>query len=233
MVVQVHESSPAKLPKFQDIDSRGRVYRYIDWHSFNQAKPDFVATFTTAGAAKRRFILIETKRSLKQLDYSQMAACLRKLLVGEEWSIWQPVGTALAQTITVQKTAKKPTNSVIAVPAIEVVYENQELIETLLGEEGKKVLGKTLVLIDNTARKFKWPLHKIEIQRASDIEVNNWNYVLLVLFFDSDFDTADEYLHLLYGELDGLATTLTSEEQDILQRSIYFDVETTAMVSSS
>jgi len=113
-----------------------------------------------------------------------------------------------------------------------ISYINQDTIETLLGEKGKKVLGKTLVLIGNTARKFKWPLHKIEVQCVSDIEVKDWNYVLVVLSFDSDFDTADEYLHLLYRELDSLVTTLTYEEQDILQGLIYFDVETTAMVSS-
>ena len=74
------------------------------------------------------------------------------------------------------------------------------------------------MLIINIAKKFKWPLHKIEIQRASDIEVRNWNCVLLVLFFSSDFDAADEYLHLLYAELDGLAAVLTPEEQDVINK---------------
>ncbi len=116
---------------------------------------------------------------------------------------------------------------------IHISYIGQDAIEALLGAEGKKVLGKTLVLIGNTARRLKWPIRRLEIQYVSDIEVKDWNYVLLVLFFDSDLDAADKYLHLLYGELDSLATTLTSKEQDILQRLIYFDVETNAMVSSS
>ena len=118
-------------------------------------------------------------------------------------------------------------------PDIHISYINQDAIETLLGEEGKKVLQKTLELICNTARKFNWPLSKIELQCTSDIEVKNWNYILLALYFESDFDTADKYLNLLYVELDSLATTLTDEEQDILQRLVYFDVETIAMVSSS
>jgi hypothetical protein len=116
---------------------------------------------------------------------------------------------------------------------IHISYINQDAIEALLGEVGKEVLKKTLGLIKNTASKFKWPLHKIELQYTSDIEVENWNYVLLVLSFESDFDTADEYLNLLDGELDRLATTMTDEEQDILQRLLYFDVETTTIVSSS
>ena len=114
-----------------------------------------------------------------------------------------------------------------------ISYINQDTVETLLGEKGKKVLGETIVLIGNAARKFKQPLHKIEVQCVSDIEVKDWNYVLVVLSFDSDFDTANEYLHLLYRELDSLVTTLTYEEQNILQGLIYFDVETTAIISSS
>lgn len=116
---------------------------------------------------------------------------------------------------------------------ILISYADQSAVEALLEEQGKKVLRKTLMLINNTAREFKWPLNKIEIQCASDIEVKNWNYVLLVLFFNSSFDTANECLHLLYGKLDGLATSLISQEQDILRKLIYFDVETTTMVSSS
>lgn len=116
---------------------------------------------------------------------------------------------------------------------IQLSYINQDAIEALLGEEGKKVLHKSLELICEIARKFRWALSKIELQCSSDIEVKNWNYVLLVLSFESDIDTANEYLNLLYGELDRLATTLTDEEQDILRRLIYFDVETTAIVSSS
>ncbi len=234
MVVETREYGSTKLYTLHNVDKKETVHRYSQWRYFGQAKPDIIVTFTSSDRDARRAILfVEIKKSFEQSSYKQMTAYLQKILLDKERPIWQPIVTAHIKGTLTPRAIEELSESTIATPAIDVVYENQEVVETLLGEEGKKVLRKTLVHIERVARKFKWPLHKIKIQRASDIEVKNWNYVLLVLFFGSSFDAANEYLHLLYVELDGLATTLTSEEQDILQRLIYFDVETTAMVSSS
>ncbi|MFH0846537.1 MAG: hypothetical protein V1894_00560 [Chloroflexota bacterium] len=234
MAVETREYGSTKRYVLHDVDKKETVHRYSHWRSFGQAKSDIIVTFTSSDRDARRAILfVEIKKSFEQSSYKQMTAYVQKLLLDNERPIWQPIVIAHLKGLLTPRAMGKLSESTLASPAIDVIYENRELVETLLGEQGKKVLRKTLVLIDNVARKFKWPLHRIEIQRASDVEVKNWNYVLLVLFFNSDFDTADGYLNLLYGELDSLATTLASEEQDILRRLIYFDVETTAMVSIS
>lgn len=116
---------------------------------------------------------------------------------------------------------------------ISISYINQDATEKLLGEKGKRVLSEALVVITSTAKKFKWPLSNIEITFASDVEVENWDYILLTLSFDTDFDTADRCLHLLYTELDKYTLSLTQDEREILQRLVYFDVKTTTLVSSS
>ena len=114
-----------------------------------------------------------------------------------------------------------------AIPKTEIVYKSPESVEALLGDEGKHVLEKVIGLIENASQKQDWPLTRVEVNHVEDAQVENWQYVLIVLIFDCNFDAADEYLHNFYEQLDSLTDVLGNEEQNILQRKLFFDVETT------
>ena len=176
----------------------------------------------------------------KKISFTDIRTCFEQIPYKQKVALYYWNTTSIRKSLPIFLTEQTIVDTIQRLERLDragtdinISYINQAAIETLLGEDGKKVLQKTIELICNTARKFKWPLYKIELQCTSDIEIKNWSYILLVLYFESDFDTADEYLNLLYVELDNLATTLTDKEQDILQRLVYFDVETIAIVSSS
>lgn len=107
-----------------------------------------------------------------------------------------------------------------------VMYKKQEAIEALLGDKGKHVLSRVIELIEGASLKSGWPLRHVEVAHVEDAEVENWQYALMTLVFDSDFEVADEYLHNFYNKLDSLADALDVEGQDILQRKLFFDVAT-------
>lgn len=115
----------------------------------------------------------------------------------------------------------------ITTPKTKVVYKKQEAIEALLGDRGKHVLRRVIDLMEDTSREQNWPLTHVEVSPIEDAEVESWQYILIVLVFDCDFEVADEYLHNFYHELDSLIDAVNSEEQDILQRKLFFDVATT------
>ena len=58
-------------------------------------------------------------------------------------------------------------------------------------------------------------------------------YVLVLLVFTCDFDTADRHLHELYNQIDMLTPKLSDEQQEVLRRMIFFDIETEASISSA
>lgn len=115
---------------------------------------------------------------------------------------------------------------VVSAPTTQVSFQNRSSIETLLGYKGERLLEKLIVLIEGMSLKQDWPLIRIEVRHMKDVEVRDWRYILLILVFDSDFDSADKYLHNLYERLDLLTDTLGQEEQDIFRRMIFFDVAT-------
>ncbi|MDO8636189.1 MAG: hypothetical protein Q7R34_08100, partial [Dehalococcoidia bacterium] len=71
-----------------------------------------------------------------------------------------------------------------------------------------------------------WPLTRMEVRYVVDPEVKGWEYVLLVPMFSCSFDVADGYLHELYTYMDAMGEELSKEESEILQKLIFFDVET-------
>lgn len=115
----------------------------------------------------------------------------------------------------------------ITTPKTRVVYKKQKTIEALLGDRGKHVLQRVIGLIEDASQEQSWPLTHVEVTPIEDAEVENWQYILIVLVFDCDFEVADDYLHNFYYELDSLLDAVSSEEQDILQRELFFDVATT------
>lgn len=115
----------------------------------------------------------------------------------------------------------------ITVPRIRVVHKKRASVDALLGDKGRLLLANVIDLAEDASLKQNWPLNHVEVIYVEDAEVENWQYVLILLVFDCYFEGADEYLYNFYEELDTLADALDSEEQDILQRKLFFDVATT------
>jgi hypothetical protein len=108
---------------------------------------------------------------------------------------------------------------------IDIVYKDQAAITSFLGNLGVGVLNKVTELICEKRDKDNWPIIRLEIILKTDIEDRNWNFILVNLVFDSDFKTADNYIHQLYKNIDELCSSISEAEQDILQKAIYLDVE--------
>jgi len=112
-------------------------------------------------------------------------------------------------------------------PRTRVVHMKRASVDALLGNKGRRLLTDVIDLAEDASLKQNWPLNHMEVIYVEDAEVENWQYVLILLVFDCDFKGADECLHNFYEELDSLANALDSEKQDILQRKLFFDVATT------
>jgi len=116
---------------------------------------------------------------------------------------------------------------IVLAPKTQVLFQNRASTETLLGDKGKRLLERLISLIEDTSCEKNWPLIRVEVNCIKDVEVRDWQYILLILVFDSDFDSADKYLRDFYKILNLLTDTLDKEEQDIFRRMLYFDVGTT------
>lgn len=121
---------------------------------------------------------------------------------------------------------------VIKKPFINVSYINHDSIDNLLGIKGKITLGKVINLIQKEAEKEDWPLTKIEVHYRTNPEVEDWEYLVIVLYYDSSFEDANKYLNLLYTRLDDMAEGFNPDEKDILAELIYIDIRTNNDISS-
>lgn len=116
---------------------------------------------------------------------------------------------------------------------INVSYINHDSIDNLLGIKGKITLGKVINLIQRVAEEENWPLAKIEVHYKKEPDVQDWEYVVIALDYDSSFEDADKYLNLLYTRLDDMAEGFNPDEKDILAELIYIDIRTSNEISSS
>lgn len=111
-------------------------------------------------------------------------------------------------------------------PSLKLTYNDRVSIYSYLGVVGMDLLDKILVLVNYQRKDFNWPLSEVTIFRTHDPEINNREYVLVLFVFNSDFETADKYLHDFYRILDIAVKKLTEEENNILQGKIFFDIKT-------
>jgi len=192
-----------------------------------KAKVDFII----ADTAKGSFVVAEMKRSVGRVGARQIAPYLRKPVIAGDLYILPPETDVYHRRIFVHKGIEALPKLVKVARPIEIAYPNQALVETLLGSKGKHVLEKVFDLIRDAAE-LDWPLDKVEAHYVCDSEVEDWEYVLLLLVFNCDFDTADRHLHELYNQIDMISGELSDEEQEVLRRMIFFDIETKATVPS-
>lgn len=203
MTVQTYKSIPIKPYELQGLDKRGRVFGYIDWQRLFRGKHDFVI----ANKVGARFNFLELKENIYQVAAGQISAYLKMPPVAR--------GQFFVITDTI-KTAEP----------VKVSYINPDAIETLLGTKGKDTLNKVINLIQKEAEEDNWPLAKIEVQYRKDPEVKDWEYLIIVLDYDSSFEDANEYLNILYNRLEDVAERLNADEKAILAELIYIDIRT-------
>ena len=131
------------------------------------------------------------------------------------------------------KTDTKEKRDSKVLPGVDIEYSDRVQIDDLLGTLGNHVLAETVVVINRTSKKLQWPLRKIFVEIGKDLEVQDWEIVLLVLEFESSFSSANKYLRVLYKELDKLAATFDEDSRTVFQRLIYFDVKTINTLSGN
>lgn len=228
MVVQIRESAHTKPYSLADAQKWWTIQKRSDWQSFIRTKFDVLVDSWIVDRTERGFSLfIEAKKSPEQTAYKQMAAYLRSLLSDQEKFVWRYIGSTDVQIIPLKETVTELRKRATVTPPVEILYENQELIDSLLGNQGKLVLEKVINLIQDLTRRENWPLTKIVVHHVKDLEVEDWEYALVVFYFNSDLDTADKYLRDFYKRVDILTEAFSDEEQDILEGMLYFDVGTT------
>lgn len=200
----------------------------IAGHTPIRAKADFIIADTPKGS----FIVLEMKRRTGQLGVRQISAYLRMPIVAEGMYILPPETEVSQGRILVYKGIETLPELIKVARPIEITYLNQELVEGLLGNKGKNVLEQVLKVVKDLALKMNWPLERVEVRYVRDPEVQDWEYVLLLLVFTCDFEIADRHLNELYNEIDMLTSKLSDEEQEVLRRMIFLDIEAKASISS-
>lgn len=137
-----------------------------------------------------------------------------------------PDGMRWYEALTVSYFDPRPLAKQVTLDLPKVEYRQIERVESLLGVEGKLVLGKVIALIAKVSSKRDWPLNQIIVEHVEDNEAEDWQYVLVVPVFNCQFEAADKFLHDLYRELDHLICGLDAADKDIMQRKVFFDVAT-------
>ena len=118
--------------------------------------------------------------------------------------------------------------SVRAMTATLIDDENAKAVARLLGPVGEKVLADLIAVIRNVALREQLPLCEIRIQPVRDIEIPQWETVVIIASFESDFDAASRYVREMYPDIDEQIDRWTPEEQEYYWRVLSLDFEATA-----
>lgn len=247
MVVDTRKFGHTTFYESRDISERDKVNRYVSspselfmlynmyWKSAShlpariRAKADFIIADTSKGSFK----VVEMKKRVGRVGIRQIPSYLRMPVIAGERYILRPKTDVHYGGILVHEKIETLPELVKTARPIEIFYPNQSLVETLLGSKGKFALGQVVSIVKNLAQERDWPLDRIEVRHVHDPEVKDWEYVLLLLVFTCDFDTADRHLHELYDQIDVLTGKLGDEEREILRRVVFFDIETKDSISSA
>ncbi len=105
-------------------------------------------------------------------------------------------------------------------------------LNRLLGNEKRaKSLGqlvrRVIAEVQSAAKSEGWPLNRIEVNLYQDPEVTGWEYLVVLMVFDSSFELANQCLLKLCYRLDEFSGQLKAGEADLFRRLIYFDVAAT------
>ncbi|TET43156.1 MAG: hypothetical protein E3J60_00970 [Dehalococcoidia bacterium] len=247
MAVDTYRPTHTRFFESRNIIGRGKTNKYavspselaMLYNMYLKAASDLPfriktkADFIIADTAKGSFLVIEAKKGVGRVGARQMPSYLQMPVIAEDRHILRPeTDVQLGATFVHEGIGTLSRLAKVARP-IEIEYLNREHVETLLGSEGKYVLEQVLSVVKDLALGMDWPLDRVEIRYTRDTEVEDWEYGLILLVFTCDFDTANRHLHELYNQIDMLTDKLSDEEQEILRRMIFFDIETKASIFST
>lgn len=231
MVVETRKLAHTKFYEAPNIIEKDMASKYAVSPLLIRSKR--MADFIIADIDKSSVIVLEMKRGVGRAGVRQIPSYLRTPAIAGNYYILRPETDVHHGGILVHKGIETlPKLGEVTTP-IEVSYPNQTLVETLLGSKGMSALEQVLSVVNNLTRAKNWPLDRVEVRYVRDPEVEDWEYILLVLVFTCDFDAADRYLHELYNQIDLLTGKLSDEEQEVLRRMIFFDIKTKASISSA
>lgn len=211
-----------------------RKYEYKMFHESRDISYGDKADFVIRGTSnKSSFKVVEMKKVAGRMGARQLSQYLRMPFITGDYHVLRTKTDIHYYEIFMRSGIQTLAELVRVARRIEISYPNQPLLETSLGTEEKRVLGQVLSVVSGLVQERDWPLNTIEVRYVRDPEVEDWEYVLLLLVFTCDFDSANTYLHELYDEIDVLTDKLRGEERRILQRMVFFDVETRASIPSA
>ena len=108
------------------------------------------------------------------------------------------------------------------IPAVWVT--DPAVADRLLGAEGRHLLDDVLDNIREAAIENQWPLTKIDIDYHQDMEFEWWEYLLLVLHFDSPWEEARDYwVTCLRTVVKPMQDNLPPEEKELFIKTMHRD----------
>ncbi len=96
----------------------------------------------------------------------------------------------------------------------------------LLGSRGVKVLEKAVRCLESVIQAHDWPRPTLTLRLETDLEIPDWECVIIRFAFPVSEEIAEEYLEPLYPDIDVFAGLLTPAYREVFDRLIWFDVAT-------
>ncbi|MFC1871738.1 hypothetical protein ACFLYF_05010 [Chloroflexota bacterium] len=228
MTTQAREPNITKSQRLSNSEDWGEIHD--DWYGLAclrfKSDLDFIS-FRSKGKSTAILYFPATKRDLIQSQRQTFFDLWKSSRTDED--IVLQAEKYYGYLYSTHKASKVFPEPITVTKSVKASYIDKEAIDHLLNHIGRQVLSRIISLIEKVSRENAWPLDKIEIRYVKDHDVKDWEYILIRLFIDSDFNTADGYLHDLYKKLDILHKELNTEEKDSFQRLFYYDVTATAV----
>ena len=102
---------------------------------------------------------------------------------------------------------------------------DDSVVDRLLGDTGRPLLNQLLKRIGQAAAQKEWPVKAIKVEHYQDPEID-WEYLLLVMDFDCQYDEAEliweNCLETVVGEM---KRKLDEPTRDLFGDMIHYEFE--------
>ncbi|MCI0560945.1 MAG: hypothetical protein MN733_20865 [Nitrososphaera sp.] len=101
-------------------------------------------------------------------------------------------------------------------------------VPAILGTTGMKVLTSVVFQAKEAASMNQWPLVGVDVRSENDPEIEDSDFIMVVLKLRTSFEVADRILKDFYPIIEAFFNELGEVEKEVFVNKIYFDVETLA-----
>ena len=108
----------------------------------------------------------------------------------------------------------------------KVSFQTKSKITSFLSVPGAASFQREIDLVQDVATKRGIPLEKINVHLERDVEVRNWKYVVVELFFKSTLDEAYQFYRILCSQIDLFESTLDMKIREALTGKVFYVFET-------